>query len=165
MHLAPEDPLFLSAAPFSAIIAGLLVGAGFALAIWALSFTGLERRHPGAAGSLGLLALCGLCLAADGWILAGIVGFCAGYGGLLQLGGGGGGDRRAPRGVPAPAPVQVAARIPAAPAPAFAAARPLRAGAPAGLRTAPHRAAPGHPSQARPAEPQARDGPLRGAWV
>ena len=84
---------------------GGLIGGAIALGFWSVTFTGVERRFPGFFGSTGLLTLIALCLWFDGWIAAGLIAFCVSFSGLLALGGGGRGPRRAgPRTTHSPAP-------------------------------------------------------------
>ncbi|MFT6772988.1 MAG: hypothetical protein ACJA1L_000695 [Paracoccaceae bacterium] len=80
---------------FDAIETGGLIGCVIGMAFWAITFTGVERRFVGASGSGGLMLLIGLCLWFDGWIAVAIVAFCVTLSGLLALGGGGRGPRRA----------------------------------------------------------------------
>lgn len=111
---------------------GGLIGGAIALGFWSVTFTGVERRFPGFFGSTGLLTLIALCLWFDGWIAAGLIAFCVSFSGLLALGGGGRGPRRAgPRTIPSPARADAWAFGPLPARSAFAtvpARRPLGAG-------------------------------------
>jgi hypothetical protein len=91
-----------------ATITGALIGGAIGLGFWTVTFTGLDRRFPGAFGSVGLLSLVASCLWFDGWIAVAIGAFCVTLSGLLVLGGGGRGPRRARR-LPASRPAGVRA--------------------------------------------------------
>lgn len=93
---------------FEATITGGLIGGAIGLGFWAATFTGLDRRFPGAFGSVGLLSLVACCVWFDGWIAVAIGAFCVTLSGLLVLGGGGRGPRRARR-LPASRPAGVPA--------------------------------------------------------
>jgi hypothetical protein len=81
---------------YDAALTGGLIGGSIALGFWSVTFTGLDRRFPGFLGSGGAVSLIALCLWFDGWIAVALMAFCAGLSGLLMLGGGGRGPRRAP---------------------------------------------------------------------
>lgn len=115
---------------YDATITGGLIGGAIALGFWSVTLTGLDRRFPGFFGSVGLLALIATCLWFDGWIAAGLGAFCMTFSGLLALGGGGRGPRRA---APAPSKADAWAFGPLPARGGFAAApahRPMGAASP-----------------------------------
>lgn len=69
----------------SAALIGLAIGGVFALIFVAAVRLGIERMNQGLLSSAGLLALVACCLWADGWVLAGVLGFVLGLGLLLRI--------------------------------------------------------------------------------